>query len=172
VLDEDRPEVLLLLEGVNNIRNVPTVELAGDLDEMVREARRRNIQVLIATLLPVSDDREAGRVGTQAAIQDLNEEIVDIARKNRLGAPVDLYTTFLQMPSLLGIDGLHPTAAGYARMAEVFFDTIQERYEVDPPARAIAALAGGFLSPGNAPLSTSRTSPAASGASPSRPAAH
>ena len=155
VLDADRPEVLLLLEGVNNIRNVPTQELANDLDEMVREALRRNIQVLIATLLPISDAREAGREGTQQAIRDLNDEIGRIARRRGLGAPVDLYTVFLQNPSLLGIDGLHPTAAGYTRMAEVFFETIRGRYEADATRSAIAAAAEGAFSLGNSPLSLS-----------------
>jgi lysophospholipase L1-like esterase len=143
VLAADRPDVLLLLEGVNNIRNVPTRELAGDLDEMVRDARRRNIDVLLATLLPVSDAREAGRPGTQRAIRDLNEEIAGIANKNGIGAPVDLHTLFLQNPSLLGMDGLHPTPVGYTRMAEVFFAAIQERFEVRTDAPGPAAVTAG-----------------------------
>lgn len=133
VLEADRPEVLLLLEGVNNIVNIPTRQLAGDLDDMVRGARRRSVDVLIATLLPISDAREQRRPGTLQAIEDLNEEIHRIARKNDLGAPVDLYSVFKQMPSLIGMDGLHPTPAGYTRLAEVFFDAIRERYEAPAP---------------------------------------
>ncbi|HXW03725.1 MAG TPA: GDSL-type esterase/lipase family protein [Vicinamibacterales bacterium] len=140
VLDEDQPDVLLLLEGVNNIRNVSTDELADDLDEMVRSARRRGVEVVLATLLPVSDSREAGRPGTQRAIRELNEEILRIARRHGLGAPADLYNLFLQTPSLLGRDGLHPTAEGYVRMAEVFFEVIRERYEDHAPAAAISTV--------------------------------
>lgn len=168
VLDEDQPEVLLLLEGVNNIRNVPTQELAGDLDDMVREARRRNIEVLIATLLPISDEREEGRPGTQQAIENLNDEIFDIARKNRIGRAVDLYTVFKSMPSLIGMDGLHPTSAGYRQMAQVFFETIRERYEVVPPNAPEAIGVQGVVSPGSSGLASSRPLPASSGASPSR----
>jgi lysophospholipase L1-like esterase len=164
VLDEDRPEVLLLLEGVNNIRNVPTQELAGDLDEMVRAGRRRNVQVLLATLLPISDDREEGRPGTQQAIEDLNDEIFDIARKNRIGPAVDPFSVFAGMPSLIGMDGLHPTPAGYTQLAQVFFDRIREQFEVVPP-ESPAPLLEGLVSSGSAERSTSRPSAAASGAS-------
>jgi lysophospholipase L1-like esterase len=168
VLDEDRPEVLLLLEGVNNIRNVPLEELAEDLDDMVREARRRNVEVLIATLLPISEDREAGRPGTLEVIEDLNDEIFDIARRNRIGDPVDLFSLFSRMPSLLGVDGLHPTAAGYTQMAQVFFETIRARYEVDPSPDPIVVGTEPLVTPGSAGLSTSPTSPPSSGADPSR----
>jgi lysophospholipase L1-like esterase len=168
VLDEDRPEVLLLLEGVNNIRNVPTRELAGDLDNMVREARRRHIDVLIATLLPISEEREEGRPGTLQAIKDLNDEIFDIARKNRIGPPVDLFSVFSGMPSLIGMDGLHPTSAGYTQMAQVFFETIRERYEVVPPQPMMSDLQGAVNSDTER-LAPSPPSPARSGAVRSRP---
>jgi lysophospholipase L1-like esterase len=134
VLDEDRPEVLLLLEGVNNIANEPTRQLAGYLDEMVREAQERHVDVLIATLLPVGDEWEARRPGTREAVRNLNEEIEGIARKNGLAAPVDLYSVFLQEPSLIGSDGLHPTPAGYVRMAEVFFEAIRAQWEIGLPS--------------------------------------
>ena len=169
VLDEDRPEVLLLLEGVNNIRNVPTDDLADDLDNMVRSARRRNIEVILAKLLPISDERESGsRQGTQQAIRDLNEEIERIARRHNLGAPVDLYSVFLSMPSLLGRDGLHPTAEGYVRMAEIFFESVKGRYEVNsaPPSGD----PGFVVSPGSALLSGFPSSRPRSASSRGRPA--
>jgi acyl-CoA thioesterase I len=136
VLEQDRPEVLLLLEGVNNIVNEKTRDLAGYLDEMVRSAQRRNVEVLIATLLPIGDVLEGRRPGTREAIQDLNEEIERIARKNGLGPTVDLHSVFLQEPSLLGRDGLHPTAAGYTRIAEVWLEAIRQRYEIAAPGAA------------------------------------
>jgi lysophospholipase L1-like esterase len=152
VLDEDRPEVLLLLEGVNNIRFVPTEQLAEYLDDMVRAARRRNIDVLIATLLPTTDDR-------LERIKDLNEEIFDIARRRRIGDPVDLFSVFSSEPSLIGMDGLHPTAAGYSRMAEVFFEAIRERFEEHPPSESIALGMQAPASPGRGAPSTSAAPP-------------
>ena len=35
--------------------------------------------------------------------------------------------------SLIGLDGLHPTEAGYARMADVLFEAIRRRYELSTP---------------------------------------
>jgi lysophospholipase L1-like esterase len=141
VLDEDRPEVLLLQEGINNLRNVPTAELASDFRSMVRTAQRRGVTVLPALLLPVSEAREAGRPGTQAGIRAFNEEIRRISLDLGCGEPVDLYSLFQQDLSLLGVDGLHPTEAGYIRMAEAFFEAIKARWEEAPapsPAPAVS----------------------------------
>jgi lysophospholipase L1-like esterase len=139
VLDEDRPEVLLLQEGINNLRNVPTAELASDFRSMVRTAQRRGVTVLPALLLPVSEAREAGRPGTQAGIRAFNEEIRRISLDLGCGEPVDLYTLFQQDPSLLGADGLHPTETGYIRMAEAFFEAIKARWEEAPEPSAAPA---------------------------------
>jgi lysophospholipase L1-like esterase len=129
VLDEDRPEVLLLLEGINNLQNVPTTELASDYRSMVRTAQRRGVTVLPALLLPISDEREARRPGVQAGIRAFNEQIRRISLELGCGEPVDLHTPFLENRSLLGVDGLHPTEAGYVRMAELFFEAIKGRWE-------------------------------------------
>jgi lysophospholipase L1-like esterase len=140
VLDEDRPEVLLLLEGINNLRNVPTSQLASDYRSMVRTAQRRGVTVLPSLLLPISDEREAGRPGTQAGIRAFNEQIRRISLELGCGEPVDLHTPFLENRSLLGIDGLHPTEAGYVRMAEIFFEAIKGRWEEAPAAASPFAL--------------------------------
>ena len=132
VLDDDLPEVLLLQEGINNLRNVPTAELAADFRGMVRTAQRRGVTVLPALLLPVSEAREAGRPGTQAGIRAFNEEIRRISLDLGCGEPVDLYTLFQQDLSLLGVDGLHPTETGYVRIAEAFFEAIKARWEEAP----------------------------------------
>jgi lysophospholipase L1-like esterase len=46
---------------------------------------------------------------------------------------VDLHAEF--PVSLLGEDGLHPTEAGYQKIAEIFHDAIAAHYEVVPAAR-------------------------------------
>jgi len=132
VLDADHPQVVLILEGINNIRGVTTAELAADLDRMVVTARRRGVQVMLSTLLPISSSREERMPGTMADIQAFNGEIVRIANKYRTGPVVDAFSAFSAAPSLIGADGLHPTADGYTRLAEVFFDAIKARYEEAP----------------------------------------
>jgi lysophospholipase L1-like esterase len=146
VLDQDQPEVLLLLEGINNLRNVETDELADDMDAMIRSARRRGVVVLVAELLPISDQREAGsRRGTQAAIRAFNEQIRRLSHEFGLGDPVDLHTPFVENPSLLGADGLHPTEAGYVRIAEIFFAATKERWETAAARSEFSAGAGPTL---------------------------
>jgi acyl-CoA thioesterase I len=133
VIDAEHPQVVLILEGINNIRNVSTAQLADDLDRMVVTARRRGVQVMLSTLLPVSSSREAQMPGTLADIQAFNGEIARIADKYRTGPVVDAFSAFAATPSLIGSDGLHPTADGYNRLAEVFFDAIKSRYEAAAP---------------------------------------
>ena len=132
VLDADRPDVLLLLEGINNIRRVSTSELVSDLQSMIGSAQRRNVEVLVALLPAVGAAWEAREPGTSEAVRAFNDEIRRIAPDSGLGDAVDLYTPFAGDPSLLGADGLHPTEAGYARIAEIFFETIRNRWELPP----------------------------------------
>lgn len=132
VLDADHPEVLLLLEGVNNIVRERTSELASDLRSMITSAQQRNVEVLVALLPPVGPAIEAKDPGTLEAVRAFNAEIRRIAPAAGLGDPVDLYTPFVDEPSLLGVDGLHPTEAGYARIAAIFYESIRERWELPP----------------------------------------
>jgi lysophospholipase L1-like esterase len=133
VLDADRPEVLLLLEGVIEVRRIPTSRNVGYLRTMISDAQTRGIDVLIATLMPVSAALEAKNPGTNAAIVRLNVEIVRLAQEFGLGEPVNLFALGQAEPQILGADGLHPTADGYTRIAEVFRDAILSRYDTGVP---------------------------------------
>jgi acyl-CoA thioesterase I len=140
VIDANHPQVVLILEGTNNIRNVSTAQLADDLDRMVVTARRRGVQVMLSTLLPISSSREDKMPGTMADIRAFNGEIVRIADKYRTGPVVDAFSAFASTPSLIGADGLHPTAEGYNRLAGVFFDAIKSRYEAAAPPDTLTAV--------------------------------
>ncbi len=44
---------------------------------------------------------------------------------------VDLYTLMLpDVQRYIGVDGLHPNEAGYAQIADLFFQAIQATFEV------------------------------------------
>ena len=129
VLERDRPEVLLLLEGVNAVRELTTSSQASALQHMIRDAKRRGVDVIIATLMPISEQREKDKPGTLEMILELNEEIFELADDFNLGPPVDLFALFQANPHLLGVDGLHPTAEGQTRIAEAFRDEIVRRYD-------------------------------------------
>jgi lysophospholipase L1-like esterase len=133
VLNRDAPEVLLLLEGVNDLNGGDDDTLAAvmnGLRSMVRLARGRGITVFLGTLLP---QRPGGfRAFSPGAIVPANNLIRSIAASE--GAVlVDLFQAFDgQTATLLGPDGLHPNDAGYQKMAETFFTAIRARLEVPP----------------------------------------
>ena len=128
VLDVFRPDVLLLLEGINGLEFLGPENVAEDLEAMVAIAQSRGVSVLLATVLPLGDDKAAQRPGARAAIDDLNQRIRQIAQRRGAGL-VDLFSAFSQTPTLIGRDGLHPTEVGYQLMAGEFLGEIISRWE-------------------------------------------
>ena len=130
VLDALRPEVMLLLEGINQLVHFTPARVADDLDSIVRAAQRREVQVLIATLTPIGAVKEEQRPGTREAVDSLNRRIRSIAQTRSLGPVVDLFGAMNDQPRLLGDDGLHPTPEGYHVIAEEFLEAIVSRHEL------------------------------------------
>lgn len=129
VLTADTPQVLLLLEGVNDLINGrPIAAVIDGLRTMVREAKGRGIVVFIGTLLP---ERPGGlRAGHPELIVPANDEIRRLAIAEGVTL-VDLYQAFGGTPDpLIDADGLHPNAMGYQKMGETFFTTIRSKLEL------------------------------------------
>ena len=129
VLDTERPEVLLLQEGTNGLTSARVSAYAASLRTMVSMARNRDIDVVIAYLLPVGPPHTDSRPTKPAAVVQLNERIDSIAAEFGIGPPLDLYSAFEANPALMSFDGLHPTREGYTRIAELFADEIVRRYD-------------------------------------------
>jgi lysophospholipase L1-like esterase len=131
VLDSDRPEVLLLLEGYNDLLNfgaraADAVVVA--LRDDVRLAKSRGVQqVLVSTLTP---PRKATGPRDRAielrAIQDTNAKLIPMAAAE--GARVvNAYDAFLgREQDLVGDDGLHLTPAGNEVLADLFYAAIRD----------------------------------------------
>jgi lysophospholipase L1-like esterase len=95
---------------------------------MAKEGRNRGARVFLAMLPP---SRPSGpRAVPAPTVMALNDRIRTLAAGE--GAVlVDLHTALsADVTRYIGIDGLHPTEAGYLRMAEVFFDAIRATLEV------------------------------------------
>lgn len=131
-LSADAPEVLLLQEGANDVnQGVSPTAIAASLTTMVREARGRGVTVLLGTLLPQRP------IGTGGSCRGFGADAVTAANAQILGVAtaegatlVDLHQAFLaDIGTLIGPDGLHPSEAGYARIADTFFDAIKLRLE-------------------------------------------
>ncbi len=74
-MEMHHPEVVLLLEGYNGLRETPLSAARSGLRGMARWAQTHGADVVLATLFQISEDREDSRPGSQAAIDDLNDAI-------------------------------------------------------------------------------------------------
>ena len=129
-LTATRPDVLLLMEGANDIPAGDDGAASGAAQEIsvwVAEAKARGIRVFLATPTP-------GRPGNRQIQAVL---LVDYANRMRRVAEqqgvtlVDIYTLMLpDVQRYIGVDGLHPNEQGYARIADLFFQAIQGALEV------------------------------------------
>jgi lysophospholipase L1-like esterase len=123
-----RPEVVLLLEGANSLwlygSDLPTLGVGN----MVDAAQAAGVRVLVATLPPSLPGMRNSL--PQVELLAFNRKITEMAAVKRVGV-VNLYDPMLaEAATLIGSDGLHPTEAGYHRMAELFFAAIRNDLEV------------------------------------------
>lgn len=137
VLAAEAPDVVLLLEGVNDLASgaQSTVQPMIDaLRTMIRQARGRGAQVLVATLLPERAGRgtPSARNGALPLLDQANDQIRRVAVLE--GATlVDLFQGLGGTPEpWIGPDNLHPTDAGYQKIADLWFDAIRLQFEASP----------------------------------------
>ena len=132
---EGRPDLILLLEGANDLNaalgenegiNARVNSIVDALEDMVRDAGFRGVPVLIATQTP---QRPGGPKAWGVELQPrFNDALRAMAAKKNV--PL---VEFAQLPlSFIGQDGLHPSEAGYQRIAELWLDAIKSRYEKAP----------------------------------------
>ena len=130
-LNTVRPEVVLLSEGYNDIpagENGAASAAASEIEIMAAEATRRGMRVFIGLIVP---PRPGGnRTIGQLYVDDFNNRLRVVAF--RQGAVlVDLYAALLtDVTRYIGVDGLHPNEAGYAKIADTYFQAIQANFEV------------------------------------------
>jgi lysophospholipase L1-like esterase len=139
-LARHQPQVLLLLEGINDLNNGASAQtVVNALRDSIRTARDRGVQfVFVSTLLPVARDvcgvppprcRAADTpVDVQLATNDMIRSMVP-ANGAHL---VDPYNTFVaNRVAYIDVDGLHMRPEGYRALATAFWDRI---VQVIPPA--------------------------------------
>jgi len=134
ILANSRPEAVLLLEGVNDVAALGTrgvQQATAAIDTMAREVRNRGGRLFIATIPPT---RGSGLNSVPVGlIQTLNSAIRTTARGEN-AVLVDVYEAISSdVNRFIGSDGLHPTEAGYQRIAETFFNAIRADLEVRIP---------------------------------------
>ena len=140
VLRAQRPDLVLLMEGVNDLNALGASGIsraANAMEDMVRMCKAQGLAVMLAGIPP---QRPGGsKAGSVALVAPYNERLRQVALAK--GAEfVDIAAAFGGDLSLLSSDGLHPNEAGYERIAQTFYDRIVATYE-RPASPAAAAAA-------------------------------
>jgi lysophospholipase L1-like esterase len=142
VLASDNPQVVLLLEGVNDLTDgggdpSAIAPMVAALRSMIDESRIRGARVFLATLLPARATGTPSARGRTAMplIPAANDQIRQLAASQG-EVLVDLYQGFNGNPDpYIDTDGLHPNALGYEKIAELFFDAIRTNLETTSAQR-------------------------------------
>jgi len=124
-------DVVLLMEGSNDLGDGFASAAIASLRSMVRDAKSRGVKPFIATIPPMDGSSCCPRRGSAAPlVPGFNDQIRGIASDE--GIPlVDVYAALSSSVSqYIGADGLHPNDAGYAKIGETFFNTVKASLEV------------------------------------------
>lgn len=130
-MTQAQPEVLLLLEGTNDLigaQDAGTMNSAVDsLRMMIQQGKSRGARVFLATLPPMNPG-VCCLSGAAAAVPVLNARIRSLAAAENV--------TLVDLEPILTIahlsDGKHLNAQGNQLMADTFFTAIQAALEVKP----------------------------------------
>lgn len=143
-LARHRPEVVLLMEGTNDlgVPGDPSATAALEaIDRMLQIIRAAGATPVLATVPPI---RASVLPAHAAWIPDFNHRVRSLAAARGVTL-VDIHEVITRgrcstggsgsLPCL-GPDGVHPTVDGYGLMADAFFDIIVRRYDQPIPAHA------------------------------------
>jgi lysophospholipase L1-like esterase len=121
LLDQQHPQLLILIHGGNDIlRNLPREQTAANLTAMIKEAKQRNINVVMLGVPTFGLFSAVGLLSMESA-----EIYQQVAKDEKV--PVDLKS----LPEIVSTqelksDQVHPNAQGYQRLAEAVFKLLQK----------------------------------------------
>jgi len=128
VFDATRPEVVLLMEGANGLPQVGPDISTGVMRIMVQKAKSGGARVFVGSMIPQVAGRP--RATTPASESLAYNNTLQIMSTQEGVTYVDVYNPLLpDAPTLIGSDGLHPTEAGYRKIADLFFAAIRTALE-------------------------------------------
>ena len=137
VLSAYRPDIILLLIGTNNIGPSygpgTSASLSALLDQITHDSP--NAYLFVSTLPPMNS-------GWNSEVQDFNMYLPGIVNsKVSQGKKVFLVDTYGVLTLADLADGVHPTVAGYAKMAAAWYSAIQSfvTASVLPPPPPVSA---------------------------------
>jgi lysophospholipase L1-like esterase len=126
----EQPDLVTVWLAVNDLNaHVPLDQYFADLDGLLASlADQTHAVVLVAnvpdlTHVPLYRDQDPGAL--RSTVKTWNEAITNAAERHRAHV-VDLFAEYAELaahPEDLSSDGFHPSSAGYARIADLFFST-------------------------------------------------
>ena len=135
--------VALIMEGTNDLydRDDRTVPFAIDgLRSMIHDAKGKGIRPYLATIPPMNPSAcvPVCRGLPWSLVPGFNDNVRTLAASEGVTL-VDVYQAFGGNVALLGPDGLHPSAEGYTKIADIFFTAIKQTLETSS-ASGVATL--------------------------------
>lgn len=147
VLRNNVADTLLLMEGTNDINAQVSIEtVTFNLQRIANKAKDKGLKVVHAPVIPrlPSANRDAdNKVAAQLAASVRN---LAWSEQRALADPFEVF--FWQTPAAFttlyvgGADKLHPNAAGYDKLAEVWADQLTAMDKVPPVVGSIAPADG------------------------------
>jgi lysophospholipase L1-like esterase len=144
------PKLVVILAGTNDVAGnagpVTPEQIQDNLASMAELARLHGVRVVLASLLPVSDDKQDAaelpltrtRQRPTATLRELNRWLSGYAARNGHGY-LDYFSATADANGLLrselNDDGLHPNARGYAVMAPLAEKAIADALRKAQPKR-------------------------------------
>ena len=115
--------VLILALGANDgLRGLPAAQMKANLQSIIHRARQRAIPVLLVGMEAPPNYGEQYAGAFRQVYQDL-------ARDNKLTFVPFLLDGVAGVPDLNQADGVHPTSAGAARIADHLWPTVKTMIE-------------------------------------------
>lgn len=128
-LDLQKPDVLLLIHGVNNVNATdPILAIVEALEEMIEIAYARGVKHVFLGNLP--PQRPTTKATGGARIAEFNSWLPSLASEE--GATLINLNANVTLDMLMP-DGLHITEAGNVKLAELFYAAIKAKYHQEPP---------------------------------------
>lgn len=125
------PDLITIWLVVNDFtRRVPLEEHSRDLDQLLEALSDTDALILIGNLPDlslVSRDARVDPVQLKTEIERWNAAIARVAADHD-AVVVDLHTHWQELanhPEYISADGFHPSASGYARLAEIFAEAYE-----------------------------------------------
>jgi lysophospholipase L1-like esterase len=122
-----QPEVVLLMEGTNDLLNASGADAAiSALGTMIQQALAQGRRLCLATIPPQRPN--GARAVVAARIPPFNDRVRQLATTYQV-VLVDVYNAMKDDLSLISTDDLHPNERGYGVIADTFAAAIRANFE-------------------------------------------